>query len=383
MSDFEFDSSSKLSFKAEWFDPDAGRLKHFYFTFYPYDRSVELFDTDLKRQYLKRTVCDNISSDDVFIGNTVRIFGRKIELMQYGDSFTRKYISKAKEHTLAVVKPGRIDKLGEIINDIYDKGFQIFRMQMGTMSKKEALEFYSFHEPGVELASIIELMVSGHYVAIDLIGFDAVVNWKRVLGDVDPVEARKINPESFRARYGVDVADNAFHGASNHEQAIRETEFFFSPRKKSKPIAEFGNSTCCVVKPHVLREKKLGNVLTSILGHGSFTITALKMTSMTDVDVEEFLEVYKGVIQDFHAMKLSFLDGPCVALEISGKNSRTNVHEEFRKFSGPVDSSIAKQIRPNTLRAVYGVDKYKNAIHCTDLAEDTVLELQFFFDGSG
>jgi nucleoside-diphosphate kinase len=36
---------------------------------------------------------------------------------------------------------------------------------------------------------------------------------------------------------------------------------------------------------------------------------------------------------------------------------------------------IARHIRPRTLRALYGKDKMKNAVHCTDLAEDATLEV--------
>ena len=36
---------------------------------------------------------------------------------------------------------------------------------------------------------------------------------------------------------------------------------------------------------------------------------------------------------------------------------------------------IARHIRPRTLRALYGKDKVKNAVHCTDLAEDASLEV--------
>ena len=37
---------------------------------------------------------------------------------------------------------------------------------------------------------------------------------------------------------------------------------------------------------------------------------------------------------------------------------------------------IARHIRPRTLRALYGKDKMKNAVHCTDLAEDATLEVR-------
>ena len=37
---------------------------------------------------------------------------------------------------------------------------------------------------------------------------------------------------------------------------------------------------------------------------------------------------------------------------------------------------IARHIRQQKLRALYGKDKMKNAVHCTDLAEDASLEVR-------
>lgn len=36
---------------------------------------------------------------------------------------------------------------------------------------------------------------------------------------------------------------------------------------------------------------------------------------------------------------------------------------------------IARQLRPRTLRAVFGETKVQNAVHCTDLPEDGLLEV--------
>ena len=33
-----------------------------------------------------------------------------------------------------------------------------------------------------------------------------------------------------------------------------------------------------------------------------------------------------------------------------------------------------------TIRAIFGIDGVKNAVHCTDLAEDSERELRYLFD---
>ncbi len=66
--------------------------------------------------------------------------------------------------------------------------------------------------------------------------------------------------------------------------------------------------------------------------------------------------------------------GPLIAMEVTGP-SGSDIVPQFREFVGPSDPALAKQIRPNSLRARYGEDKVKNAVHCTDLPEDGVLEV--------
>lgn len=40
---------------------------------------------------------------------------------------------------------------------------------------------------------------------------------------------------------------------------------------------------------------------------------------------------------------------------------------------------MARTLRPRTLRALFGLDKVKNGVHCTDLPEDAILEVEYFF----
>ena len=73
---------------------------------------------------------------------------------------------------------------------------------------------------------------------------------------------------------------------------------------------------------------------------------------------------------------LSMSNGPCVALEIRQENAVSS----FRAFVGPHDPEIAKHLKPDTLRAKFGHDRVRNAVHCTDMPEDGVLEVKYFFE---
>lgn len=55
--------------------------------------------------------------------------------------------------------------------------------------------------------------------------------------------------------------------------------------------------------------------------------------------------------------------------------------QAVREMCGPHDPEIAKHLKPNTLRAKFGYDRVRNAVHCTDLPEDGTLEVRYFFEG--
>ncbi|KAG5893236.1 hypothetical protein JTB14_013398 [Gonioctena quinquepunctata] len=374
------DFNEKVSFLAEWFDYESSYHKKFILNFYPSDSTVSIFDRDLNKVYLKRTKIEDVAFDDMFVGNIVRIYGRQIRITDYADCRTKNIIGKTKERTLAILKPTVVEKLGEIINHIQNHGFQLSRLRMCLLSRKEALELYADRKGETSLPFVLEHIVSGPVVAVELVGENAVDSWRNLMGPRDPIEARKVAPGSLRALYGKDShATSGFHGSWNAESAVNEAKFFFA-RKNNTPqsTALLENTTCCIIKPHAIHEGNLGDIISSITD-SHFKVTDAQMFYLSSANADELLEVYKGIVSDYQAMLLSFLDGPCLVLEIAGKNFEMDVHDEFRKFCGPCDAEIARQIRPNTLRAKFGRDKYKNAVHCTDLAEDTRLELEYFF----
>lgn len=78
-------------------------------------------------------------------------------------------------------------------------------------------------------------------------------------------------------------------------------------------------------------------------------------------------------------MALELCSGHCLAIEVVARDASANTYAEFRKLCGPADPEMAKKLRPHTIRAKFGHSKVENAIHCTDLEDDTRLETEFFF----
>lgn len=139
--------------------------------------------------------------------------------------------------------------------------------------------------------------------------------------------------------------------------------------------AVLNNCTLCLIKPHILNEGCVGSVLEMILSAG-FEISAMEMFNLSRPVVEEFYDVYKGVLPEYLPLIEHLSNGPVLALEVRQENAVAS----FKELCGPHDPEIAKHLRPNTIRAKFGEDRVRNAVHCTDMPEDGVLECRYFFE---
>lgn len=364
----------RFAFLAEWYDPVAALLRRYQLFFYPSDGSVEMYDVKNQRVFLRRTKSEDVHTEDLFVGNKVTVFSRQLHLIDYGDQFTTNKLGSKTERTLALIKPDSRTQIGDVLEKIYSSNLIVTKAKMMKLTGSQAGDFYAEHQSKSSFSNLVQFLSSGPIVALELMGDEAVSVWRRVLGPTDLAQAHKEAPQ--RTHNGTDAVQNLGHGSDSFAAAAKELEFFFPSTIGHGPqnSAVLSDCTCCIIKPHAVSEGLAGKILNSISSAG-FQISALQMFNVERANAEEFLEVYKGVVQEYSDMVTELCSGPCLVLEIHGPNSP----QSFREFCGPADPEIARHLRPSTLRARFGKDKVKNAVHCSDLPEDGLLEVQYFF----
>lgn len=368
----------RLSFIAEWYDPQAALIRRYQFLYYPKDSSIEMYDIKNRRKFLSRTKFDSVKLEDLYIGSKVSIYSRQLTFVDFGDNFTEGKLISKKEKTLALIKPDAVSKLGTILNSLRENDIQVCKMKMVQLTKKDAMAFYAEHESKPFFSALVDYVSGGPVVAMEIMGSNAVAQWRALLGPTNSAEAKQSAPTTIRALYGTDQTVNAAHGSDSAESAVKELEFFFPSKGRSglQSCAKYANCTCAVVKPHAVKAGLVGDVITTIQEAG-YTVSDISMVNVEKANAEEFYEIYKGVVAEYQSMVNELCNGPCVAMEIIGPDQ--NTPSTFREFCGPADPEIARHIRPKTLRAMFGKDKIQNAIHCTDLPEDGILEVEYFF----
>ncbi len=135
--------------------------------------------------------------------------------------------------TLTMIKPFAVKEnhVGEILSYIEKSGFHIKAMKMVKMTDEQAEIFYKEHNGKPFYNELVAFMTSGPIVAVLLEKDNAVEDFRKLIGATDPKEAAE---GTIRRIFAKDKTRNAIHGSDSDENAIRESNFFFSALEKFK-----------------------------------------------------------------------------------------------------------------------------------------------------
>ena len=135
-------------------------------------------------------------------------------------------MSSTSEDTLVVVKPDGVKRglVGEVLSRFEKKGFAVRRLQMLTMSRSQAEEFYSVHRGKPFFPELVAFITSGPVVGAILSGKDAVATVRRMVGATKSWEAA---PGTVRGDFGLGYTDNIVHASDSTESFAHESRTFF------------------------------------------------------------------------------------------------------------------------------------------------------------
>ncbi|WP_372776352.1 nucleoside-diphosphate kinase [Mangrovibacterium sp.] len=129
--------------------------------------------------------------------------------------------------TFTIIKPGAVDRnqTGPILAKINDAGFVIKALKYTKLKKEQACEFYQEHEGKPFYDYLTDFMSSSPIVVAILEKENAVVDFRKLIGSTDPLEAEE---GTIRKLFAESKTHNAIHGSDSDASAIRESDFFFS-----------------------------------------------------------------------------------------------------------------------------------------------------------
>ncbi|CAK6434643.1 unnamed protein product [Pipistrellus nathusii] len=125
------------------------------------------------------------------------------------------------QQTLALIKPHVTPEQREaILHRIKEAGFEITQMKeillKGNVDKiyyKIANKFF--------YNDVVEALSEGPSLVMVLSKWNAISDWRRLMGPTDPNEAKLLSPDSIRAQFGTSTLRNAVHGSTNAAEAVQ------------------------------------------------------------------------------------------------------------------------------------------------------------------
>ncbi|MEM7383179.1 MAG: nucleoside-diphosphate kinase [Bacteroidota bacterium] len=133
-----------------------------------------------------------------------------------------------------------------------------------------------------------------------------------------------------------------------------------------------GNFTFSMIKPDVLQDGQVGQIITQIEDK-YFEIKALKLTQLTLEHAEAFYAIHKK--RPFYEQLCKYMaSGPIIAMVLV----KNNAVADFRTLLGATNPAEAA---PETIRKRFGKSIEANAIHGSDSDETAWTETQLLFPG--
>lgn len=129
--------------------------------------------------------------------------------------------------TFTMIKPDATVKghTGAILNDIIAAGFKVKAMKWIHLTPTQAGQFYFIHRERPFYGELVEFMSSNPIVAAILEKDNAVADFRKLIGATNPAQAEE---GTIRKKYAASIGENAVHGSDSDENAIIESDFFFS-----------------------------------------------------------------------------------------------------------------------------------------------------------
>lgn len=134
------------------------------------------------------------------------------------------------ERTLVLLKPDAVARnlIGEIILRCEAKGYQVSQLRKLSATAELLAEHYAEHRGKPFYEPLLDFMLSGQIVAIELSGHRVIEGFRSIAGATEPTAAA---PGTIRGDLGRDwgtkVVQNLVHGSDSREAAERELALWF------------------------------------------------------------------------------------------------------------------------------------------------------------
>ena len=136
----------------------------------------------------------------------------------------------------------------------------------------------------------------------------------------------------------------------------------------------FVERTLAIIKPDAVNKS---SEIEEIILRAGFTVLQKRRVHLTPEQASDFYAEHYGKM--FFPSLVAFMSsGPIVVYSLG----REHAIQHWRKLIGNMKPKIAKDLQPDSIRAIYGTDDTRNAVHGSDSFTSAEREIRFMFPES-
>nr|KAF6419026.1 NME/NM23 family member 8 [Rousettus aegyptiacus] len=211
--------------------------------------------------------------------------------------------------------------------------------------------------------TVMEKWDSGPSLALVLLRDNGLQHWKKLIGPNTLEEAKECLPESLCVQFAMEsLPINQLYGSVSLEAAEREIQYFFPPQ-----------NTLGLIKPHVTQEQR--EEIIDLIKEAGFEITQMKEVLLTEDQADKIY--FKIKKRDFYKDVLEVLsEGPSLVMVLT----KWNAISDWRRLMGPIDPDEGKLLSPDSIRATYGKNVLRNAVHGSSTVHEAMETINKIFE---
>ncbi len=130
------------------------------------------------------------------------------------------------DKTFVMIKSDGVRRglMGEIISRIEKRDFKIIRAKLFSPSRELIEEHYEEHRGKVFFEELIEYILEGPVMAMEVQGESVIEVIRMMIGHKDPKVAQ---PGTIRGDFANSITQNIIHGSDSSDSAERELKLWF------------------------------------------------------------------------------------------------------------------------------------------------------------
>lgn len=226
-------------------------------------------------------------------GGSITVYSRQLAVIDAANEYTKQLIKKRANKALFVVRPRGYAHMGKVIQVIETSGLVLLNTVMAQLERSHvnALNVHCLRSTASDGGDMDDLLRD----------VSVLIEVKQPTPNT--LEDALSRLEAACVRQHVLVGEigllDAFASSSTSASPKASSNNSSSGSAIFPSTAVFDNCSLCLLRPRMLREGHVGDVLDAILKAG-FEISALKTLHFQMNDADEFFHVYKGIVRQYH-----------------------------------------------------------------------------------